>query len=349
MPGAPTCLSATRGNGQVALDLVGARLERRLADHRLHRDRQPRRRDLLDAARRLHGHRPDQRHELLVHRHRDQRRRHRPRLERPLAHDPGDRARRADLSSAHAGQRQVALVWSAPASNGGIADHRLHRDREPRRRDLHRRPAPRLHVSGLTNGTATPSPSPRRTAPARAAPSNALVATPAPRRARRAEPARRHARQRPGGPRLDRAGLQRRLPITGYTATASPGGATCSTGEPAARSPASPTAPATRSPSRRRTPSARAPPRTRCRKGEHARHPSPLFRADLQALLYARSGDRDAHPIDIGDDRQQRQHSDDAVLIFIWGWIIVERPSFSSMDLVARSGVVSPPSEERRG
>ena len=50
-------------------------------------------------------------------------------------------------------------------------------------------------------------------------------------------------------------------------------------------------------------------------KKEEARDPSPLLRADLQAFLDAGSGDRDAHPIDVGDHREERQHADHAVLM----------------------------------
>jgi len=50
-------------------------------------------------------------------------------------------------------------------------------------------------------------------------------------------------------------------------------------------------------------------------KEERAGHPSPLFGGDVQAFLDAGPGDRKRDAIDVGDDREQRQHPDDAVLI----------------------------------
>ena len=48
---------------------------------------------------------------------------------------------------------------------------------------------------------------------------------------------------------------------------------------------------------------------------EHARHPSPPDRVDAQVLLHARSGHRDADPIDIGDGEQQDEQTDDTATV----------------------------------
>ena len=48
---------------------------------------------------------------------------------------------------------------------------------------------------------------------------------------------------------------------------------------------------------------------------EHARHPSPPDGVDPQVLLHARSGHRDADPIEIGDGKQQDEQTDDAATV----------------------------------
>ncbi len=144
--------------------LDGSGLQRRLGHHRLrghplHRRRRPGRPDLQLDGHHRDGHRPDQRHRLHLHRGRHQRRRHRAGLGRvPLGH-PGHRCRaRPPSATATAGDGSATVTWTAPASNGGSADHRLHGH------PLHRRRGPghpdfastatTETVTGLTNGTA---------------------------------------------------------------------------------------------------------------------------------------------------------------------------------------------------
>ena len=60
-------------------------------------------------------------------------------------------------ATATAGNAQATVTFTPPASNGGSRDHRLHGDVESGRRRRHQRaaaPAPRITVTGLTNGTA---------------------------------------------------------------------------------------------------------------------------------------------------------------------------------------------------
>ena len=120
-------VAGTAGNGSVALDVDGAGLERRQRDHGyrvtpyIGTTAQTAIIDRVDRDE-LHGHRPDERHRVHVHGRRDQRAsapaRTRPRRPRsrprtvPGAPTGGRR---------HGGQGQVALTWTAPASNGGSA------------------------------------------------------------------------------------------------------------------------------------------------------------------------------------------------------------------------------------
>ena len=95
VPGAPNLVSAARADSQVTLTWQAPGLQRRLADHRLHRHRQPRRPHLHHHRRPLlPDHRAHQRRQLLLHRHRHERRRHRRPLELALR-NAGGRAQRA--------------------------------------------------------------------------------------------------------------------------------------------------------------------------------------------------------------------------------------------------------------
>ena len=49
--------------------------------------------------------------------------------------------------------------------------------------------------------------------------------------------------------------------------------------------------------------------------GEHPGHPSPPDGVDPQVFLHARSGHRDADPIEIGDGKQQDEQSDDTATV----------------------------------
>ena len=195
VPGAPTGLAATPGNGQVALTWTAPASTGGSPISSYTVDRGPGRRDLLDATTRLHDQRPRQRDRLCLQRQRQQRRRDRPGVRPGVRHPaPQHRARRADRLTATPGNGQVALAWTAPASTGGspITSYTVTGspggDRTPRRDGC--------TIRGLTNGTPTPSASRRPT-------STAGTRIPGERHpgsvpARR--PASRDARQRPAWP-----------------------------------------------------------------------------------------------------------------------------------------------------
>ncbi len=117
-------------------------------------------------------------------------------------------------------------AWTAPASQRRQLDHRLHRDRAPR--VAGRAPSASLGctVTGLTNGTPLHlhrhRDQRRRDRPCLGGPGQRDTAAD---RAGCPDRAHRDAGQRPGRPHLDRARPPTAAaPITGYTATASPGG-----------------------------------------------------------------------------------------------------------------------------
>ena len=104
----------------------------------------------------LHRDRPDQRHQLHVHRHRHQLGRHQRRLGRRRPRPPGHRARCPTAVTATSNANTQSVVsWTAPASNGGaaitsytatstpggftcsIGHHQLHGDRAHQRHQLH--------------------------------------------------------------------------------------------------------------------------------------------------------------------------------------------------------------------
>ena len=131
-PGAPLNLAATAGNGQVALTWAAPTSDRRQLDHRLHCDRQPGWRNVLDHRRTpLHRQRPDQRDGLLLYGQGDQQRRDRPRLGLGECHPvraaspPGA----PTGLTATPGNAKVDLAWTAPASDGGspITGYRIYR------------------------------------------------------------------------------------------------------------------------------------------------------------------------------------------------------------------------------
>ena len=53
----------------------------------------------------------------------------------------------------------------------------------------------------------------------------------------------------------------------------------------------------------------------RIRERERAHHPAPHLRGNVQVFLHARASHRDANPVEIGDDREQKQHAEDTVAI----------------------------------
>ena len=83
VPGAPTDVSALAGDGEATVSWSDAGLRRRRGDQRLHGHELAGRADLHHERRAfLRGHGADERDQLHVRGHRDQRHRHRPRLER---------------------------------------------------------------------------------------------------------------------------------------------------------------------------------------------------------------------------------------------------------------------------
>ena len=120
MPGAPTGLTATGGNAQVALAWTAPASNGGSADPRLHGHGGPGRCDLHGRDHGLHDRRADQRHAYSFT------------VTARNAVGSGsasnDRQRHAgtvpgapNLTAATAGNAQVALAWTAPASNGGSA------------------------------------------------------------------------------------------------------------------------------------------------------------------------------------------------------------------------------------
>ena len=170
------------------------------------------------------------------HRRPDRRRQRRPLRavpRRPHAATAADRARRPDRPRRHPRQRPGRPGLDGPGLDRRQPDHRLHRDRQPGWRDVHdgdprlhdRRPDQRHALQLHGHRRATPSaavrPRPRRARPRSPPPPptvpgapTGLVATPGNAQVALAWT----APASTGG-----------SPITGYTATASPGGATCTT------------------------------------------------------------------------------------------------------------------------
>ena len=89
VPGAPTLVSATAGDGSVALAWTAPASSGWVADHRLYRDGVPRWRDLHRDRTRLHGQWADQRHDLRLHGRGAQRRRVRRGIEHPVRDTQG--------------------------------------------------------------------------------------------------------------------------------------------------------------------------------------------------------------------------------------------------------------------
>ena len=104
----------------------GPWFEWRRLDHRLHGDCLPGQRGLHhDRGALVHGQRPDQRHGLHLHRHRDQQRRHRAGVApfgsgRPTTDDTVPGAPTGTPTGV-AGNGSATVSWTAPGSNGGAS------------------------------------------------------------------------------------------------------------------------------------------------------------------------------------------------------------------------------------
>ena len=180
VPSAPRTLTGDAdqrlGPGPTGLARPG--LERRLGDHRLHhptldRTARPagRRSTTACARRRLHGHRSDQRHPLLLPGAGQERRRQRA-VEQRRQPDPPHGAVSAADGDGDARHGRVVLTWTPPASTGGapITRYVIQRSTSPttgwvdlnttsrRRRDRSRPPA-------CATAPATTSASPPSTPP----------------------------------------------------------------------------------------------------------------------------------------------------------------------------------------
>jgi hypothetical protein len=132
------------------------------------------------------------------------------------------------LTTATPGNGQISLTWTAPSSNGGSAITGYTATASPGGETCSTGGAVSCTINGLTNGTAYTVTVVAANVAGSGPPSNSLSATP---------------RTTPGAPTLNSAtpgNAQVTLawtapasnggsPITGYTATASPGGATCTT------------------------------------------------------------------------------------------------------------------------
>src|SRR6185295_3048066 len=130
------------------------------------------------------------------------------------------------LNTATAGNTQVALAWSAPASNGGSAVSGYTATASPGGATCSTAGLS-CTVNGLTNGTSYSFTVTAANVAGTGAPSNSLSATP---KAVPSAPTLNSAT--PGNGQVVLAwtapSSDGGSPITGYTATASPGGATCS-------------------------------------------------------------------------------------------------------------------------
>ena len=151
VPGAPTGVGATAGNGQATVTFTPP-LERRRRDRPLHGHFEPGR---------LHGHRrrepdhgdgPDERHELHLHRDRDEQRRHRPGLRGVDAGDAHDRPGAPTGVTAAPANARATVSFAAPTSNGGSAVTSYKVTSSPGGFTATGGASP-ITVTGLTNGT----------------------------------------------------------------------------------------------------------------------------------------------------------------------------------------------------
>ena len=153
LPDAPTNVTATAGNGTATRHLAGARLHRRRPGHLVRDRRRPGRDGVRERHEPDHGDGAHKRRRLHVLGLRGHERRHR--RGRRLQHrDAATGSRRADRRDGHAGNGQVYVSFTAPAPNGGVGDHGLHRHRLPGNITGARHAASPIVVSGLTNGQA---------------------------------------------------------------------------------------------------------------------------------------------------------------------------------------------------
>ena len=144
VPGAPTGVTATSyANAQSVVSWTAPVVQRRGRHHQLHRHLESRGLHLHHGHHQLHGDRPDQRHQLHVHRHRHQPGRLGHHVGGLGAGHPGHRARRTDQRQRHLlRQRQSLVSWNAPVHHRWRRHHQLHGHLGAGRLHLHRRPSP---------------------------------------------------------------------------------------------------------------------------------------------------------------------------------------------------------------
>ncbi len=145
VPSAPTGVTGTPGNTQVAVSWTAPASDRRHADHGVHRDGVTGRRHLHHHHNRMHRHRTHQRHPLHLHHHRHQRHRNQPPIHTITNHHAIHGPVGTDRRHRHTRQHPSRRVVDRSRVHRRLTDHRLHRNRITRRRDMRDDGCDRMH------------------------------------------------------------------------------------------------------------------------------------------------------------------------------------------------------------